>query len=138
MINRQTETQTDRKLQVDASRLILLKILPKWKKRRKKCLFCCRDLDIIPREWWSRFKRHTGGIWTLWGYGIWERQKGHWWSKKTCQTHQHCWQKGYVCWFCSQKQLYIWPRWTCISIVYSTVSPSLFIFTLDDILLHVV
>lgn len=28
MINRQTETQTDRKLQVDASRLILLKILP--------------------------------------------------------------------------------------------------------------
>lgn len=34
---------------------------------------CCRDLDIILWEWWSCFKCYIGGIWILWGYGIWER-----------------------------------------------------------------
>lgn len=48
MVTKKTDQQTDRKLQVDAIRLIHMKILPKWKKKRNN--FVVVETWILFRE----------------------------------------------------------------------------------------
>lgn len=55
MINRQTETQTDRKLQVDASRLILFKKYYKMNKKRNAWIYI---LYIFVVETWILFREN--------------------------------------------------------------------------------